>query len=367
MDGKRIVKDTIEFKNPEKIPVLMWIDGIRLEMKSRRYRQAVWEVTKGRYSEHLLQLAPDGEENQSVTLDWPRTDVEWRDAIYGWKFGHVMPAGGYVFKQLSPVYSPLAGEFNPDRVELPDPAHPLYLHRAEEIMESHRDRYLVGLVWLTLFEKMHLISGFDNVFMGPYLFRDRFLKLQDKIMEFNFASVRRWLDAGVDAVFFSDDWGSGNRLMISPEQWRELYKPRYQALIDEVHRGGAHAWFHSCGHILPIVEDLIEIGLDVLHPIQPSANDFRALKERFGGRICFAGGIDVQETLPKGSPDDVNREVATLFDLFARDYGGGLIPGPANTIIDDTPVENIRAIFDAVDRINASLPWKTPVGARPSA
>ena len=363
MGGKKIVKDTIEFNNPEKIPILMWVDGIRLEMKSRRYRQQVWEVIKDRYGEHLIQLAPDGEENQCVTIDWPQTDLEWRDAIYGWRFGHVMPVGGYVFKQLTPVYSPLARDFDSDTVEFPDPDHPLYLHRAEQLMNGHRDKYLIGLVWLTVFEKMHLMSGFDNVFVGPYLFRDKFLKLRDKVMDFNLKSIRRWLSAGVDAIFFSDDWGSGNRLMISPDQWRELYKPCYKTLIDEIHKGGAHAWFHSCGFVSPIVEDLIEIGLDVLHPIQPGANDFQSLKHRFGGRICFAGGLDVQETLPRGNPADVIRDVQSLFDTFARDYGGGMIPGPANTIIDDTPVENIRAIFEAVDRINASLPWRRQAGA----
>lgn len=359
MPGKKTVKDTIEFRNPEEIPVLMWVDGIRLEMKSRQYRQKVWEVIKDRYAEHLIQVAPDGEENQCVTIDWPQSDIEWRDAIYGWRFGHVMPVGGYVFKQLSPVYSPLADKFNPDAVEFPDPGHPLYLHRAEQIMLRHQDKYLVGLVWLTLFEKMHLISGFDNVFLGPSLFRDQFLKLRDKIMDFNIKSIRRWLEAGVDAIFFSDDWGSGNRLMISPEQWREFYKPCYQLLIDQIHQGGAHAWFHSCGFVAPIVEDLIEIGLDVLHPIQPNANNFQDLKERCGGRICFAGGIDVQDTLPNGTQQRVIEEVKSLFDIFARDYGGGMIPGPANTIIDDTPAENIQAIYTAIDEINSSLPWRS--------
>jgi uroporphyrinogen-III decarboxylase len=302
-------------------------------------------------------MAPDGEENQCVTIDWPKTDVEWRDAVHGWKFGTVMPVGGYVFKQLSPVYSPLKEVFDPEKVQFPDPNHPLYLRRAEEIMETNRDRYLIGLVWLTVFEKMHLIAGFDHIFTAPYLMRDKFLSLRDKIMAFNIKSIRRWLDAGVDAIFMSDDWGTNDRILISPDQWREFYKPCYKEMIDEIHKGGAHAWFHSCGHILPLLDELIDVGFDVLHPLQPGANNFREVKEKGGGKICFAGGIDIQQTMPFGTPEDVGNEVETLVDLFAKDYGGGIIPGPANTIIDDTPVENIQAIYDAIDNINASLKW----------
>jgi len=358
MNKKEIVKATIEFGKPDEIPILMWIDGLRLEIKSRSYRKEVWNVVKDRFAEHIRQLTPDGEENQCCTLDWPTTDEGWRDQIVGWKYGTVWPVGGFVFRKWRPVYSPLEHDFDVDKLELPDPNHPLYLSKAEKIIRKNQDKYLLGYVWFTLFEKMHLIAGFENILLGPSQNRDEFLKLRDKIMDFDLKAIKRWLNLGVDGIFMSDDWGTQDQLIIPPDEWREYYKPCYKELFSEIHKGGAHAWLHSCGHVIPIIEDLIEIGLDVLHPIQPNANDLDEIAEKFGGRICFCGGIDIQRTLPYGNPQDVEEEIFHLFDIFGKKFQGGFIPGPSNTIIEDTPVENIRAIYSAVDKINAQLPWR---------
>ncbi len=355
MNPKEIVKAVVEFRDPPELPVLMWIDGLRLEMKSRTYREQVWGVVKNRFAQHIRQLTADGEENPCCTLDWPQTDEEWRDQIVGWKFGRVYPVGGFVFRKLRPVYSPLECDFDPEKLELPDPNDPLYLRKAERVIRSNEDKYLLAMVWFTLFEKMHLTAGYENILLGPYIKKSQFLKLRDMMMEYNLKAIRRWTALGVDAIFMSDDWGTQTQLQINPEEWREYYKPCYKELITEIHAGGAHAWLHSCGHIVPIVEDLIEIGLDVLQPIQPRANDPKVLADRFGGRICFCGGIDTQGTLPHGSPQDVQAEVLHLYETLGKNFHGGFIPGPGNTIIEDTPSENIAAIYTAVDKINQRL------------
>jgi hypothetical protein len=359
MKPKDVVKATIKFEKPPELPILWWIDGLRLEMRSRKQREAVWDIVKDRYGDHILQLCPDFEELQCCTLDWPKSDKEWRDQLVAFECGGIWPAGGWVFKKLKPMWGPLEKDLDPDLFDFPDPEDPFYLSKAEKVMEKNRDKYLVGYVWFTLFERMHLMSGFEQILLAPVKQRDAFLRLRDKVMEFNRKGIKRWLDLGIDAVFISDDWGTQDQLLIPVEQWRELYKPCYKEMFDQIHKGGADTWFHTCGCVTPIVEDLIEIGLDVLHPIQAHANDPKELGDKFGGRICFCGGIDAQDTLVYGSPKDVEDHMFQLFDHLCKRFNGGWIPGPMTTIIEDVPVENVKAIYDGLDKLNTNLPWKT--------
>jgi uroporphyrinogen-III decarboxylase len=358
MKPKDIVKADIEFGKPPELPILWWIDGLRLEMRSRAHRQQVWDIVKNRYNQHIVQMCPDIEELQCCTLDWPKNDQEWRNQMIGWEFGGVWPVGGFTLRKFKPVYGPLEHDLDADLIDFPKPEDPLYLSKAEKQVKEHADKYLVGYVWFTVFEKMHLMAGLKNILLAPKKQKDRFLRLRDKIMDFNRRAVKRWLDLGVDAIFISDDWGTQDQLLIPLEQWREFYKPCYKEIIDQSHAGGAHVWLHSCGHVIPIVEDLIEIGLDVLHPIQAHANDPKELADKFGGRICFCGGIDAQDTLINKGPVEVEKEVIFLFDTLCKPFQGGYIPGPMTTIIEDVPVENVRAIYTALDKVNAQLPWK---------
>jgi len=360
MREKDIVRNTIKFNKPKEIPVLMWIDLIRYEMKSRLLREKAYRVIKDRFDKHIIQLMPDGEEIPLCSMEWPKTNEGWRDLMRDWIFGSVWPCGGFVFKKGRLAWAPLENNFTVkaiEKIEFPNPTDPFYLSRAKKRIKDNRDKYLLGFVWYTLFEKMHFLSGFENVFVGPILYKNEFFKLQSKIMDYNLKLIKHWGKLGIDGIFMSDDWGSQTSLLISPQQWREIYKPCYKELFKEIHKGGMDAWLHTCGYSLPIIEDLIDIGLDVINPIQPQANNIEELAEKFGGKICFCGGIDIQKTTVTGSPKDVEREIKNLFDKFGKKFGGGFIPAPCNTILEDTSPENIKAIYDAVDKINVKLPW----------
>ena len=197
-------------------------------------------------------------------------------------------------------------------------------------------------------ERMWMIRGFDNMLLDPYLYPDEFSELRERVMDYNIALLRKWIAAGIDGVYISDDWGGQQTLLISPDDWRRYYKPSYARLIDVAHAAGVDVWMHSCGHITEIIPDLIEIGLDVINPIQPQAMDLGELSRRFAGKICFYGGVDVQGTLPHGSPDDVRDEVRDLIRLF-RTKKGGYIGETSHTVLPDTPLENIRALFKALE------------------
>jgi uroporphyrinogen decarboxylase len=158
--------------------------------------------------------------------------------------------------------------------------------------------------------------------------------------------IKGWKKAGVDAVFFGDDWGIQERLMINPKLWRELFKPWYKKFFEITHAEGLHVWFHSCGNVLDLVEDLIECQVDLLNPLQPQAMDLNNLAQKFRGRLSFHGGIDCQRTLPQGTPEAVRREVQERSRLLSTTVGG-YVGGPSTTIMPETPLENIIAMCEA--------------------
>jgi uroporphyrinogen decarboxylase len=169
----------------------------------------------------------------------------------------------------------------------------------------------------------------------------------DAICEYLMELIRWWSEIGADAVFLTDDWGSQTSLMISPAMWRKFFKPYYVRAFGEAHRGGMDVIFHSCGNVTAIVDDLIEVGMDVLDPVQPGAMDVDEVARRFGGRCSFAAVVDVQHLLSHGSPQQVRDGVRRVVDTLGRPHGGGLIVGPANVITPEIPFENLQALFEA--------------------
>jgi len=152
----------------------------------------------------------------------------------------------------------------------------------------------------------------------------------------------------VQVVLYGDDYGMQHGMLISPTMWREKVKPRVKELLSFIKKGfKVKVQLHSCGSIRPIIGDLIEIGFDIINPVQPRAKDMDSseLKREFGKSVCFHGGVDIQYILPRGSVEDVEKEVAERI----RDYapGGGYVLAAAHNIQPDVPPQNIGMMFDA--------------------
>jgi uroporphyrinogen decarboxylase len=152
-----------------------------------------------------------------------------------------------------------------------------------------------------------------------------------------------------DVVVITDDQGTQNSLMVSPKMFREFIKPRLKTQVETIKAGAdVKVLMHCDGAILPIIEDLIEIGVDILNPVQTVVEGFEdtaGLKKKFGDRVCFHGGIDVQQVLPNASVSEVRQEVARrIYDLGRN---GGYILAPCHNINVDIPLENVIAMFDA--------------------
>ena len=212
-----------------------------------------------------------------------------------------------------------------------------------------REHYVLG-DGDTLFQRMMYLRGVEDLLVDLAVGRPELLELRDRIFDYMLARVYKWTELGVDGVYFRDDWGSQNALLISPAVWREVFKPAYGALFEAVHAGGSHVFFHSDGMIASIVADLADIGVDVLHP-QMALLGARFLAQHYGGRMSFMCDPDRQHVLPHGSPGEVREHIVGILEALAC-FNGGLIGwgevGP------DVPLGNARSM------VRTFAGWRLP-------
>jgi uroporphyrinogen decarboxylase len=210
-----------------------------------------------------------------------------------------------------------------------------------------RDSFLVaGLGW-GLFERSWNLRGFENALMDAAAEPAFYEEMLDRLTDLYLAFVRYTVDLPVDAVLFGDDWGDQRGIILGAERWRRFLKPRWARIYQAVHAAGKIVMSHSCGSVAQIMPDLIEIGLDVLESVQPEAAgmDPCELKERWGDRIVFWGGLGSQSTIPHGTPQQIRAQVRKLCDQMGRD--GGYILAPAKPLQPETPTENAVAVVEA--------------------
>ncbi len=151
----------------------------------------------------------------------------------------------------------------------------------------------------------------------------------------------------IDMLRIADDLGMQDRLLVSPETFTSVFAPRIKRIVQMAHSHGVKVMFHSCGAIFPLIESIIETGVDVLDPIQVKASGMipEKLKADFGSKICFHGSIDTQFLLPQGSPQQVEQSVCQMFNILGKQ--GGFILSPSHILQTDVPLENIKALYRA--------------------
>ena len=214
--------------------------------------------------------------------------------------------------------------------------------------DRHRKaRYCAGIFHAFLFERLHFLRGMENAFADFYSHEKDVRRFLERTHQYNMDLIRRWGTTGADAVFITEDFGTQTAMMISPDMWRKFFKSYYREAMDEAHRCGMDVIYHSCGNIMEIIPDLIEIGLDVLDPVQPGAMDVVEVARRFGGQLSFKGTIDDQNLLAFGSPREIKETIRRTIDVLARPFGDGLILSPANVMTPEIPIENLQALFEA--------------------
>ncbi len=183
------------------------------------------------------------------------------------------------------------------------------------------DRFLLA-DGISIYERVHFIRGLTNTWTDIYDAPEELGRLIDVLVDMNLYAIERYAAAGADGYIFCDDWGLQDALMISPVKWREIWKPRYARIYQAAHQAGLLTCLHSCGYIVDILDDLIEIGLDVIHMDQQENMGLVLLGERFGGRLTFFSPVDIQQTMVRGSLDDIRAYCRQMVQLLGRPEGG---------------------------------------------
>ena len=236
----------------------------------------------------------------------------------------------------------------------PDPADYIDPNLCRQLVdEAPEGKTIMGMLWACHFQDTCAAFGMQTALMNMVAEPEMVHYVDDHIVEFYVKALKIFLEATkgkVHAILIGDDMGSQRGLMISPKLVSEFVIPGAKKLIDLAHSYGVKVLYHSCGSIVEAIPLLIEAGVDIIHPIQAKAAGMQPenLKAKFEGQVAFCGGVDTQELLPMGKPEDVRAKVRELRTIFPT----GLIISPSHEALqDDVPPENVKALFDEADTI----------------
>lgn len=294
--------------------------------------------------------------NQAALLDALGVDIRWVEApgyerrlpdgdkVNAWGVRRTGAFGGYA------AYHPLSAAQSRADLEAyswPDPEAidvDGWLAQIRSIGDYAR---FAGPNCRVFFDAIELI-GFEKFFAWLYEEPALISFLLDKVAKYNEALMHRLFSRArgeIDAVQMVSDFGSQRSLLIRPEMWRELVRPRFERLFRCAKEYGVHVMLHSDGAIRAVIPDLIDMGLEILNPIQVDADgmDPAGLKRDFGHHLVFHGAIDIQQTLPFGTPEDVREEVLDRFNVLGA--GGGYILSCSHSLLTDVPLDNILVMY----------------------
>jgi uroporphyrinogen decarboxylase len=238
----------------------------------------------------------------------------------------------------------------------PDPTDDARFEDARRTIERYKgDRFIIGTIELTMFEMAWHMTGLQK-FMTDLALEEPYTEaLLDRTMAFSLAIGRRLVELGVDGIWAGDDFGAQNGMLISPDMWRRIFKPRFAEVFRQLKAVDPDVvtMYHCDGAIAPILDDLVEIGLEVFNPVQPGVPGHEPvdLKARFGDRLSFWGAIDQQHLLPLGTAEQIDADVKATIEALGP--GGGYMVAPAHILQGDTPLENVEALIAAVRRHGA--------------
>jgi uroporphyrinogen decarboxylase len=285
-----------------------------------------------------------------------RTRDPHAPCIDDWGIGQTEIEPGVWF----PGYHPLADattieelENYPDWPKMDDPYRVAQAAEDAKRLAQQNEYAILATPWLMFpFERAFGLQGMDKFLMNMAMYPDFAEAMLKKNLEFCIQHMGHFLDAvgdNIDMIKIGDDLGSQDRLMISPRMYRKLLKPIHAELIRFIKsKTKAKVFFHTDGDVFDLIGDFIEIGVDVLNPIQTSAGkmaDLEGLKREYGKDLVFCGAVDTQHILPHGTPEEVRQEMKRVIDILGRD--GGYMVASVHTIMNEVPAENILAMVDA--------------------
>ena len=267
--------------------------------------------------------------------------VGWRSAAYQTAYG----TGRYTEVDTHP----LSDDAAISSFKTPDPHRSELYDAAKHLVARYGKIYwTTGVVKTTIFECAWALRGLEQLMMDFYLDPDLAHAVLDIPLSYHVEAAKHLVDIGVDMIWIGDDVGTQHGMMIAPDTWRTFLKPRMASFIDDVRavRKDIVIAYHSDGVITPIIDELVEIGVDVLNPIQPNCMDPHTLKQRYGDQLSFWGGIDQQHILPFETPQAVYANTKHMIAILGEQ--GGYIAGPTHNVQLDVPLDNLRMMIRAI-------------------
>ncbi len=316
MNGCELVTRTVRFQNPERIPIDFpepyGTDFAGMGMSPSPDDRP----RKGGYDEWGAYWQTFGFTNLGEVKEYPLKD--WRDF---------------------------------DRLTIPDIHDPRRWQGLAEAAQRAGDKFILA-GGISIYERVHFIRGLQNTWTDIYEAPEQLGRLVDILVEMNLVAIERYANAGAHGFIFCDDWGLQTRLMISPKAWRALWKPRYARMFKAVHDAGMLSFMHSCGYIVDIMDDLIEIGLDVIQMDQQENMGLELLGGRFGGRVSFFCPVDIQQTMARGNLDEIRAYARQMTRLLGRPNGGFIPRWYADPVGAGHTQAAVDAMCDEFMRIN---------------
>jgi len=217
--------------------------------------------------------------------------------------------------------SPLKDWDDFGKLPIPDISAPEKWANVNDARAGAGDKYIHGGL-ISMYERVHFVRGLENVWCDIRECPDNLRMFVGLIADLNVAIIGEYAKHDIDSVFFCDDWGLQDRLMINPVDWRAIWKPFYKKVFDAAHAASLDVWMHSCGYITDILGDLIEIGLDAVHMDQQENMGLENLGRLFKGKITFHAPVDIQQTMVRGAPDEIRAYCRRMAEAFGTNEGG---------------------------------------------
>ena len=344
MNSRERVLTAIARKEPDRVPIYLWLTPHLIErLEEERGVKNYEEYLKMDIRFVDYKAKPEENDYGAFTKDFHSLST-----VDNWGCG-TYPVGYYHFTKAQ---CPMKGFSTIKDIEkYPFPEFRPMVEEMSNAVKDIQERNLLACSSYEMgtFEQGHALMGMEELLSTMYTNPEMVTLLFDKISEIKARIAGAFVEAGVDILWIGDDIGVQNGPIMDPEMWRKFLIPPLMKIINAARsvRIDIPVAYHTCGCIDWAIDGLIEAGVDILQSLQPEANNTAVLKEKYGDRISFWGGVGSQSTMSGGTVVDVKNEVIHLIETVGR--GGGYICSPAHFLEPETPLENIDAFVETIE------------------